>query len=43
MAQQRAAMAIASKDTTENDLTRGILNYKYLGIEFQKAEHGRVK
>ncbi len=43
MAQQRAAMATASKDTTVNDLTRGIVNYKYLALDFQKAEHGRLK
>ena len=42
-AQQQAAMAIASKDMTVDDLTRGMLNYKYLGLDFQRADHGRLK
>ena len=27
-----------SKQTTIDDLTRGIVNYKHLGLDFQKAE-----
>ena len=42
-AQQQAAMVAASKDTTVNDLTRGSVNYKYLGLDFQKADHDRLK
>ena len=42
-AQQQAAMAATSKDTTVNDLTRGLVNYKYLGLDFQKADHDRLK
>jgi hypothetical protein len=42
-AQQQAAMAVTSKDTTVNDLTRGMVNYKYLGLDFQQADHDRLK
>ena len=42
-AQQQAAMAATSKDTTVKDLTRGLVNYKYLGLDFQKAEQDRLK
>ena len=42
-AQHQAAVAIASKDTTVHDLTRGMVNYKYLGLDFQKADHDRLK
>jgi hypothetical protein len=41
--QQQAAIAVASKDTTVNDLTRGMINYKYLGLEFQKADLDRLR
>jgi hypothetical protein len=27
-----------SKQTTVDDLTRGIVNYKYLGLDFEKAD-----
>jgi hypothetical protein len=33
----------ASKATTVNDLTRGIVNYKYLGLDFEKAEQERLR
>lgn len=27
-----------AKQTTVDDLTRGIVNYKYLGLDFQKTD-----
>jgi hypothetical protein len=27
-----------AKQTTVDDLTRGIINYKYLGLDFEKSE-----
>jgi len=35
--------AKAAKQTTVDDLTRGIVNYKYLGLDFEKAEHERLR
>jgi hypothetical protein len=32
-----------SKKTTVEDLTRGIVNYKYLGLDFEKAEGNRLR
>jgi len=32
-----------SKNTTIDDLTHGILNYKYLGLDFEKAEGNCLK
>jgi len=32
-----------SKKTTLDDLTRGIVNYKYLGLDFEKAENERLR
>lgn len=31
------------KETTVNDLTKGILNYKYVGLDFEKAEGDRLR
>jgi hypothetical protein len=33
----------SSKQATVNDLTRGIINYKYVGLDFEKAEDGRLR
>jgi glucan-binding YG repeat protein len=33
----------ASKQTTLEDLTKGIVNYQYLGIDFQKAQDNHMK
>ena len=33
----------AAKQTTVDDLTRGIVNYKYLGLDFEKAENDRLR
>lgn len=33
----------AAKKTTVDDLTRGIINYKFLGLDFEKAEDDRLK
>ena len=39
IATQHDAKSVAdAKDISENDLTRGILYYNYLGLKFQKAE-----
>ena len=27
-----------AKETTVDDLTRGIINYKYMGLDFEKSE-----
>lgn len=35
--------AKAAKQTTVDDLTRGIVNYKYLGLDFEKADHERLR
>jgi hypothetical protein len=32
-----------SKNTTVDDLTRGIINYKYLGLDFEKAENQKLR
>jgi hypothetical protein len=32
-----------SKETTVDDLTRGILNYKYLGLDFEKAGENALR
>jgi hypothetical protein len=32
-----------AKQTTVDDLTRGVLNYKFLGLDFEKAEDDRLK
>ena len=32
-----------SKTATVNDLTKGIINYKYSGLDFEKAEDGRLR
>jgi len=32
-----------AKQTTVDDLTRGIVNYKFLGLDFEKAEDDRLK
>jgi hypothetical protein len=32
-----------AKQTTVDDLTRGIVNYKFLGLDFQKAQDNRLK
>jgi hypothetical protein len=32
-----------SKRTTVDDLTQGIVNYKYLGLDFEKAENERLR
>jgi len=32
-----------SKEMTIEDLTRGIINYKYLGLDFQKAENTNLR
>lgn len=32
-----------AKQTTVDDLTRGIVNYKFLGLDFQKAHDNRLK
>jgi hypothetical protein len=32
-----------AKQTTVDDLTRGIVNYKFLGLDFQKAHGNRLK
>jgi hypothetical protein len=42
-ANQQAAMVTASKETTVNDLTRGIVNYKWLGLDFEKADNERLR
>jgi Chromosome segregation protein Spc25 len=42
-AQRNAQSVTAAKDMTVQDLTRGILNYKYLGLDFQKAEPDRLR
>jgi len=34
---------VLSQQTTIDDLTRGILNNKYLGLDFQKAEHDALR
>jgi hypothetical protein len=31
------------KNITVEDLTRGIVNYKYLGLDFEKAEGNRLR
>ena len=33
----------AAKQTTVDDLTRGIVNYKYLGLDFEKADNDRLR
>jgi hypothetical protein len=42
-AQQQSASTAVSKKTTVNDLTQGIVNYKYLGLDFVKAEGDRLR
>jgi hypothetical protein len=32
-----------TKKTTIDDLTRGVVNYKYLGLDFQKAENEQLR
>ena len=32
-----------SKNTTVEDLTKGIVNYKYLGLDFEKAENQKLR
>lgn len=32
-----------AKQTTVDDLTRGVVNYKFLGLDFEKAEDDRLK
>jgi hypothetical protein len=32
-----------AKQTTVDDLTRGIVNYKFLGLDFEKAQDNRLK
>ena len=32
-----------SKNTTVEDLTKGIINYKYLGLDFEKAENQKLR
>mmetsp|Transcript_13929 Transcript_13929/g.20384 ORF Transcript_13929/g.20384 Transcript_13929/m.20384 type:complete len:105 (-) Transcript_13929:150-464(-) len=32
-----------SKNTTIDDLTKGLINYKFLGLDFEKAEGNRLK
>jgi hypothetical protein len=32
-----------AKKTTVDDLTRGIVNYKYLGLDFEKAEGNKLR
>ena len=36
-------LAEESKNTTVEDLTRGIINYKYLGLDFEKAENQKLR
>ena len=36
-------LAEESKNTTVDDLTRGIVNYKYLGLDFEKAENQKLR
>lgn len=36
-------LAEESKNTTVDDLTRGIINYKYLGLDFVKAENQTLR
>lgn len=31
------------KKITSDDLTRGIVNYKFLGLDFEKAEDDKLK
>jgi hypothetical protein len=31
------------KRTTVDDLTQGIVNYKYLGLDFEKADNERLR
>ena len=33
----------SSKQATVTDLTRGIINYKYFGLDFEKADDGRLR
>ena len=39
----RKLAAELSKNTTVDDLTRGIINYKYLGLDFEKAENQKLR
>ena len=32
-----------AKKTTVDDLTRGIVNYKFLGLDFEKAHDDRLR
>ena len=32
-----------AKRTTVDDLTRGIVNYKFLGLDFEKAHDDRLR
>ena len=36
-------MAEESKKITIEDLTKGMINYKYLCLDFEKAEEGRLR
>jgi predicted anti-sigma-YlaC factor YlaD len=42
-ARKMKAKVEESKKTTVEDLTRGIVNYKYLGLDFEKAEGNRLR
>jgi hypothetical protein len=42
-ANDRKEKVEAAKQTTVDDLTRGIINYKFLGLDFEKAEDDRLK
>lgn len=42
-AQKLLNEAEAAKNVTVEDLTRGIVNYKYLGLVFEKAENERLR
>eukprot|EP00544_Gedaniella_sp_CCMP2646_P006118 CAMPEP_0202497394 /NCGR_PEP_ID=MMETSP1361-20130828/22663_1 /ASSEMBLY_ACC=CAM_ASM_000849 /TAXON_ID=210615 /ORGANISM="Staurosira complex sp., Strain CCMP2646" /LENGTH=244 /DNA_ID=CAMNT_0049128983 /DNA_START=27 /DNA_END=761 /DNA_ORIENTATION=+ len=42
-ANERKEKVEAAKRTTVDDLTRGIINYKFLGLDFEKAKDDRLK
>ncbi|CAB9496324.1 Kinetochore protein Spc25 [Seminavis robusta] len=39
----RKQAAEDSKNTTVDDLTRGIINYKFLGLDFEKADNQKLR
>ena len=40
---EKKLRAEESKNMTIEDLTKGVINYKYLGLDFEKAETGRLR